>query len=118
MLWTLKTLLKTLLEVLDEVLERSLELLLDRTWLVREPDRLWLRWMSVIIERSLILVEISRDRRPLWRSQKWLLLLLCLRDRKSRRLVELLMPENVLLLSELTLLLMLHRNRDWLLRSQ
>lgn len=105
-----------LLEVLREAW-RSLELLLLRG-LVGESDllRLLLSGVSVIVERPLVLVEISLSWSPLRRPQ--LQLLLVLRNRKSlrelvellRRLVKLLMSKLLLLLK--LLLLVLHRNRN------
>lgn len=110
-----------LLEVrLEVLLWRSLEVLLLLRWrLVRESDLLRLlrallgRRMCVIIERSLVLIEVRLNSLAHWGSEDWLLLLLLNKRRwvgESGRLIELLVTQNVL--PELVLLLMVDRN--WL----
>lgn len=94
-------------------------LLLLRWRLVREPDLLRLlcallgSWMCVIIERSLILIEVCLNSWTHWGSEDRLLLLLYKWRwvRQSGRLIELLVTQNVLLIvPELVLPLVLKGN--------
>lgn len=123
-LWSLQK--RLLLEVgLEICLRWTLEMLLLLRWgLVRESNLLWLLCallgsrMCVIIERSLILIEVRWNSLAHWGSEDWLLLLLLLNKRrwiwKSGWLIELLVTQNVLLIvPELVLKLMLKGNGLW-----
>lgn len=111
-LWPLKILLR--LEVRSEVWWRALEvLLLLLLLLIGEPNLCWLCRMRVIVERSLILVEVSWHRWSNWGPEKWGRLRL--KGSWVRQslgwLVKLRMTE--LRRSELLLLLVMNRNRLW-----